>query len=216
MTLIEFLELLRRRVGMLIAFAVLGGALAAAWALTLPPLYKASATIYVLTDSGAEQTLTQSDLNIGSMITKDTVQIIESTRVRNEVKEKLGLDSLSDYKMEAAAGDNSRVIVINVESTDQERVADVANAYVEATSRTAEEVLGVESVNVVDEASRPSRPSGPPRVRYIAIGVGASLVLGVLIALLRDLVDTRVRSSKQAEEIVGSVTLGRFPKIERN
>ena len=39
MTLIEFLELLRRRSGLLAALAILGGVLTAIWAMTLPPLY---------------------------------------------------------------------------------------------------------------------------------------------------------------------------------
>ena len=38
-------------------------------------------------------------------------------------------------------------------------------------STVAQEVMGVESVNVVDQAQVPSSPSGPPRTMYTAVGL---------------------------------------------
>ena len=216
MTLIEFLELLRRRSGLLAALAILGGVLTAIWAMTLPPLYEASATMYVLTDSENAQTLTQNDLNIGSMITNDTVQIINSSRVAKEVAETLGKDNLNGYSISTTSGGGTRVIVLTVESPDQDQVAEVANAYVATTSRVAEEIMGVEAVNVVDEATRPAASSGPPRLRYILGGVAVGAMIGIALILIIDLLDTRVRSSEVAEEIAGAVVVGRFPKIERS
>ena len=107
-----------------------------------------------------------------------------------------------------------RVIEISVESGDPQAAATVANKMSEVLSSVAQEIMGVESVNVVDQAKAPEAPSGPNRVMYTAVAFLAGLFLAVAIVVVMDMVNTRVRTPEEAEELLGIPVIGRIPKIK--
>lgn len=59
------------------------------------------------------------------------------------------------------------------------------------------------SVSLVNKAVAPTRPSGPHAVRYLAGGVVAGLVIGIGLALWREVRDRRVRSRDDVQELLG-------------
>ena len=92
-------------------------------------------------------------------------------------------------------------------------VAEVANALAESVGDVAREVMNVESVNVIDEASAPTAPSGPNRPLYIAVGLMAGLFAAVAIVVLMDMLDTRVRGD-EIVELLGVPVIGRIPLVK--
>ena len=90
----------------------------------------------------------------------------------------------------------------------------MANKMSEVLSSVAQEIMGVESVNVVDQAKAPEAPSGPNRVMYTAVAFLAGLFLAVAIVVVMDMVNTRVRTPEEAEELLGIPVIGRIPKIK--
>ena len=74
--------------------------------------------------------------------------------------------------------------------------------------------MNVQSVNVIDAAVTPTTPSGPKRALYMAVAFLAGLFVAVVIVVVADMADTRVRNSKDAEEIADLPVVGHFPKVE--
>ena len=60
------------------------------------------------------------------------------------------------------------------------------------------------AVSVVSGPTSASSPVSPDLARDLGLGLVAGLVLGALLAVLRDLLDTTVRSSATAAEVVGA------------
>lgn len=177
--------------------------------------YTATVSVYVLSSSSSEQnTIQNSDLSASQLIANDIAELANSDIVAERTAEELGMTSLAGYDISVNSSTTTRVIEISVESGEPQAAATVANKIAEVLSSVAQEVMGVESVNIVDEAKTPEAPSGPNRPMYTAVAFLAGLFLAVAIVVVMDMVNTRVRTPEEAEELLGVPVIGRIPKIK--
>ena len=216
MTLLELLHLLRKHLRLVVLLPVAFAVITGVYAFFLPNQYTASTSMYVLSKSISPDgtTVTQGDLSASQMLTNDVSSIIKSDRVKGDVATQLGLDNLNAYKIDVTSSTTTRVIDLTVTGTDAEKAAEVANALVTDVSNVAAQVMNVQSVNVIDAAVTPTTPSGPKRALYMAVAFLAGLFVAVVIVVVADMADTRVRNSKDAEEIADLPVVGHFPKVE--
>lgn len=211
---IDLLELLKRAWKLMVLFGITGALLAFGYSMLLPDTYTASTTIYVLGgNTEGDSALGTNELSAGQMLTNDVSTLITSAAVKAEAAQELGLESLGGFKLSTTSSTSSRVITLSVEGTDPSACAEVANTVVSVVDGVAVEVMGVQSVNVVDAASVPYQPSGPHRLRIAAIGALVGMVLALGWHTLRMLTDTRVHSGEEAQSIVGVPVVGQFPMI---
>lgn len=213
MTLAELFHLLRKHLRLVIVLPVVLAALVAIVSFFMPDQYTASTTMYVLSrqDESAQSTNMFSDLNASQMLTNDVATILKSDRVSADVAEQLGLEDLDAYDVSVDNTTTTRVITLSVTGTDPVLTAQVANAFVTDVSSVAQEVMNVQSVNVIDSAATPTVPSGPRRALYTAVGFLAGLFIAVAIVVAEDALNTRVRNSEEVEELVGLPVVGHFP-----
>ena len=209
MTLAELFQLLRKHLRLVIVLPVVLAALVAIVSFFMPDQYTASTTMYVL--SRQQSTNMFSDLNASQMLTNDVATILKSDRVSADVAEQLGLEDLDAYDVSVDNTTTTRVITLSVTGTDPVMTAQVANAFVTDVSSVAQEVMNVQSVNVIDSAATPTVPSGPRRALYTAVGFLAGLFIAVAIVVAEDALNTRVRNSEEVEELVGLPVVGHFP-----
>ncbi|MDO4539166.1 MAG: Wzz/FepE/Etk N-terminal domain-containing protein, partial [Coriobacteriales bacterium] len=210
-------SLLRRHFVLVIVLPIITGLITFGVVMLMPNEYTASTTMYVLSRNEAEASaaLTQQDLNTAQMLTNDVTTLIKSDRIKNDVSTHLGLSNLKGFKINVTSSTTTRVITLSVTNADPQLACDVANAIVDDVSIVAQEVMQIQSVNVIDTAQVPTSPSGPRRLMYTAVGALGGLFLAVAIVVLRDSLDTRVRSGQEVEEIVGIPVVGHFPEITR-
>lgn len=216
---IDLIELFTKNAVLLIVSTVLLGALAYGISYLMPNEYTATTSMYVLLHGNngdskkTSNSPSQSELRSAQMVANDVSVILKSDRVAHDVAERLGIGSLRGYKINVTSGTDTRVITLSVTGTDPELSAQVANAIVDDTTIVSAEVMGTQSVSVVDDASVPLSPSGP-RHRIIGLaGAAAGFALALAIAVLRKAMDTRVRTGEQASQIVGVPVVGHFPAV---
>lgn len=216
MTLLELLHLLRKHLILVIALPIVCAVAMAVVAYGfMANVYTAETSMYVFSQSGEENTSTlQSNLSASQMIANDVAALIESSRVTNATADDLGLDDLNGYDISVSSETTSRVITLSVEGADPQEAADIANAMAANVSEVAREVMNVQSVNVVDEAAAPEQPSGPSRTMYVAVAFLAGLFVAVAIVVLLDMLNTKVRSAEDAEELLGIPVIGRIPAMK--
>ena len=213
MTLLELAKLLGKHLKLLIALPVICtlATAALAWGV-LSDEYTASVSMYVLSTSSSD-TVSSSDLSASQMITNDVASLVESNRVLTDAAESVGLESLDNYEITVTSSTSTRVITVSVTGSSARAVAIIANAIASATDEVAQEIMGVEAVNIIDQATQPDSPSGPNRVLYVAVGFLAGLFLAIAIIVIVDMLNTRVRSAEEAEEMLGLPVIGRIPSF---
>lgn len=213
MTLLELLHLLRKHLKLVIALPIVFAIACGVVTLFMPNQYTASTTMYVLSKNADNKSgNAYSDLNAGQLLSNDVASIAKSSEVKSAVANSLGT-SLSSYDVKVDNSTTTRVITLSVTGPDPQAAANIANAYVQNISSTAQSVMDVQAVNVIDAASAPTSPSGPKRPLYIVVALLVGLFLAVAIVVIADMVNTKVRSDEDVEELLGIPVVGHFPDI---
>ncbi|WP_222928305.1 polysaccharide biosynthesis tyrosine autokinase [Cellulomonas telluris] len=207
----DYLSIVRKRwVSILLVAAVV---LAAAVAVTLvsTPMYRAHAQVYISVRSAG----TTTDLLQGSNFTQRQVssyaELATTPRVLVPVIEHLELATTPDTlarSVSASSPVESSLLDIRVTDPDPTVASAVANSVAESLATQVSELErpegGVSPVQIstVRVAAPPTSPASPDATRNLALGLLVGLALGFGVAVLRELLDTRVRT----EEDVHAVT----------
>lgn len=217
MTLLELFQLLRKHLRLVVALPVGCALIMAVVSFALMGnTYTAQTSMYILANSNTEsQSTNYTDLTASQLLANDVATLLQSDRVEADAASSLGLTDLSDYKVSVTSETTTRVISLVVTGPDPQGVADVANEMASQVSVVAQDVQMADSINVIDEAVAPTSPSGPNRMLYIAVAFLAGLFLAIAIVVLMDMLNTRIRSSEDAEELLGVPVVGRIPAMKK-
>lgn len=216
MTLLELLQLLKKHLRLVVLMPVICAIVMLVYSfIFMGDSYTATTSMYVLaqSDDATSQALS-SDLSASQMLTNDVATLLTSDRVTKDTADALQLEDLDDFEVSVTSETTTRVLSCSVTGGNAEAVASVANELAANVSDVAQEVMNVESVNVIDEAEVPDAPSGPNRMLYIAVAFMAGLFGAVAIVVIVDMLDTRVRSAEEVEELLGIPVIGRIPEMK--
>ena len=215
MTLLELLQLLKKHLKLVIALPIVFALATGVYSyLFMANTYTASTSLYVLVKNESATTSTNQDLSASQMIANDVSTLIQSDTVKKQTADALKMSSLRDYKISVSSETTSRVISLSVTGEDPASTAIIANELAKNVSSIAQSVMNLQSVNVIDEATTPSSPSGPNRLMYTAVAFLAGLFVAVAIVVLMDMLNTRVRGVEDVEELLGLPVIGRIPSIK--
>ena len=217
MTLAELIELLRKHLRLVVAVpAVFTVVMTVVAFLFMPNTYTASTSMYILMQN--TDVVTNADLSSSQMLSNDIATLIKSDRIRKDAAEAAGFESVAalnrDYEIDVTSSSTTRVVTLSVTGKDPEGTARVANAVAESVSSVAQDVMGVEAVNVIDAAQTPVSPSGPKRTMYVAVAAMAGIFVAVAIVVLMDMLNTRVRNADEVEELLDVPVIGRVPAMK--
>ena len=177
-------------------------------------MYTSTVSVYVLSSSEQSNASQYNELTAGQLMANDVATLANSSIVLERTAQELGMKSLGGFEVSVDSATTTRVIEISVEGDNAEQCAQIANKLAEVLSSVAQSVMGVENVNVIDQAEVPQAPSGPPRAMYTAVAFLAGIFIAVAIVVIIDMVNTRVRTPEEAEELLGVPVIGRIPTIK--
>lgn len=180
------------------------------------PTYESTTKIYIL-NKNDNTTVTYTDVQLGSQLTKDYRELISSRYVLEEVIQNLGLNleyNQLQEKVTVSTPEDTRVIYITVKDNDPVTAMNIANSVREAASRHIENVMDIDAVNVVETANMPTKKASPSCMKWTLIGgiLGCLVVCAVL--LVRFLLDDTIKSSEDVEKYLGLSTLALIPVQE--
>lgn len=187
-------------------------------AFLIAPKYESTTGIYVMNKQDGA-TLTYSDTQLSSQLTKDYEELITSRYVLETVIATCGLED----EYEGLAGrvtvenaSDTRIIYITVKDTDPAMAQYIANTIREVASEHIKSVTDVEAVNVVDQANLPKNPSEPSIPMWTVVGAVIGICLVAAIIIIRYLTDDTIKSSEDVEKYLGFSTLALIPVIEED
>ncbi|WP_309693704.1 polysaccharide biosynthesis tyrosine autokinase [Microbacterium foliorum] len=222
MDLKDYLTALRDRWYLLVAATVIGGVAGFAYATIQPDQYEATTSAYVSSQRGD----TVSELVQGSQYTQSLMQsyanLATTPAVLEPVIEDLRLDKTVEGLAESITAEvelNTVIVSLTVVSTDPEQAQETAAAVMESLATVTSDLSPKDAAGkpsiVLTTVAPPSVPKFPfaPNTRLIAVtGAALGLVLAVIYAVLKQLLDTRIRSEEDAERSAGIPFLGRIPR----
>ena len=196
----ELLDLLLHKLWIIIPTAMLGFAVGfVIAALFITPQYESSTGIYVMSKQNSD-TLSYSDTQLSSQLTKDYEELIQSRTVLEAVIANL---NLIDETYEGLKG---RISISNVKDT---RII-----YITVTDPNPEMARQIaDCIREVAEANLPIEPASPSVAKWALIGAFAGVMISCLIIVVRFLMDDTIKSSEDVEKYLGWSTLALIPMM---
>jgi tyrosine-protein kinase len=223
---VKYISLIRKRWLTILFCVLLGVGVAFLDIARTPKSYVATSQVFVTT----AQVKDASGLFSGNQFAQSRVQsfvsVVTSPLVVDPVRKELGLKTSERHlahKITASAPLNKTLVNIDVRDSSAKRAADVANAVANRlivvvkaietqTSATATSPAApVLRLTVIHPASVPNSPVAPQKTLLLLVGFFGGLVLGLLVVILREWFNNRLRNSLDVEAISTLPILGIIP-----
>jgi succinoglycan biosynthesis transport protein ExoP len=216
----EYLVILRRRWMSVLIVALTILAVASLVTLLVPKKYTATTRLYFSVQANSVTELVQgSTFAEGQM--SSYAQVATSPKVLDAVIREVPLSTTAEELAKSVVVTVPlNTVVLEIAATDQDpsRAARIANAVGVALANVAEELApdradGSESVRVttVAPAQIPDEASSPHVFRNLALGLALGLFIGFGLAVLRHVLDTKVRSEEDVRRLTEIPILGAVP-----
>ncbi len=218
MTLLDLGHLLRKHLRFVIIVPIVCALVVGLYSiLFMRDQYTATSSMFVLAQTESSNNSSNSlssDLSASQMLSNDVANLLRSDRVKNQAGNDVGVPGLAGYSISVSSQTTSRIITLSVTGPNAQTAADINNAMMNDVSDIAQSVMDVQPVNPVEQAQAPSSPSGPNRLLYVLIAFAVGLFAAVVIVVIADMVNTKVRSADELESLLDGVpVIGRIPEI---
>ena len=181
--------------------------------------YQSTSRIYVVSRQNQDNNaLTNSDLQAGSYLVKDYREIILSQNVLSQAIEELKLDmtpSELSKKISVSVPTDTRILSITAKDGNPKEAARIANGLRNVAAEKIISVTKVSDVTTLDEAEVPQSPSSPNIRRNVLLGFIAGAGLMVVLMVVVEVLDDRVKRPEDVEELMGLTLLGIVPDIKK-
>lgn len=218
MDLSDYIRVLRKNWLVIVVLTLAGLGASAGYSLTRAPIYESSSTIFVSTQTGG----TAAELQQGSTFTQARINtyvgVATTPIVLNPVIAELGLGVTATelaQSVTASAPLNSTLIDLTVEDPDPVQAADISNAIAASLAKAVPQIEpesadGTSPVRLtrVKDAQPALSPASPNVPLNLALGTLIGLALGIGLAVLRTVLDNKVRTPRDAEQITSAPSLG--------
>jgi polysaccharide biosynthesis transport protein len=214
----DYAAILRKRWITILLVTLLGTAAAVGASFAMTPLYSASTQLFVSVQGGAST----SDMLQGANFTRQQVtsytRLVTSPLVLNPVIDDLGLDVRSEdlaERVQAESPLNTSLIDVTVSDENPAIAAATADAIahrfigvISELETPADGGTSTVKVSVVRDATAPESPSSPNLKLNAALGLLVGLALGIGFAVLREVLDTRVRTEEDIARVTPTSVIG--------
>ena len=214
--LLELAYALKKKLWLLILGLIVGAFGAGLYSkILLPPIYKSTAMVYVLSK---ETTLTSlADLQIGSQLTKDYSVLVTSRPVLEQVIEKQQLDMRVDELERMISIGNptdTRVLTITISDTDPIRAQALAEEVAKTSSDYIGDIMEMVPPKIIEEGVPAEKPSSPNVKKNAAMGGLAAAVLISGIICLGVIMDDTIKTEEDVEKYLGLTVLASIPDVD--
>lgn len=213
--LLELLYYFKGKLLFIITAFLIGAVLAGAYTkFMVPKKYTATSTMYMVSAS-TNSVVDISDLNIGSALSSDYIQIMQSRPIVEGVIAKLKLDYTYSQvlsMMNLSVVNDTRIVKIRVTSTKPEEAKEIANELAEKTKDQIPHIMEAPEPNIVERAVVPTVKSSPSMTKNVIIGAMllTILVLGILTFLF--ITDDTLKTAEDVEKVFGIIPLSVIPE----
>lgn len=212
-----YLRALRNGWWLIVVGVVLGAGLAALYVARATPVYQAKVGFYVsssssVTSQSVDQALQDRAQSYADLATSDRLAgMIQKS-------EHLGLSAQAiASRMSGAAQLNTSLFTLTIHDAVPARAFAIATGAAKQFPVLAQALDGASAgspsamaVHVVSGPQVGRTPVSPRKTLDLIAGVAAGLLLGLLAAVLRELLDTAVRSSEDLAELIDRPVLGQI------
>jgi capsular exopolysaccharide synthesis family protein len=216
-TLRNYLNVLRERWKLIVLFAMLTTAVAVLITALTEKVYQAKAQVYVASNF-TDPTNSYGQVAAPIAQVSTFAQIVDSPEVLQGVRRDLNInasDSQLKSKISATAPTQTALINIYVTDGNPARAAAIANStaqefikFIEKTNTQTGSRVSSVNLSLTDHAIAPSTPVAPKPLLNIVLGVFLGFLIGIALAVAREVLDNRLKDAETLAKVAGSPLMG--------
>lgn len=203
-------------VTLVVVFAAVAG-----YTFTRTPQYTASAQLLATYKGSSTQDTTANSFNSGASYIESQIatypELVKTEAVLQPVITDLGLNTTVDDLAKQVTASNptdTMLVEISVDDPSPKNASNIANSVATSLQKQitttlysdeGEKIVSPVNLQIVQRAYVPANPSSPNTKMNLAIGLVGGIVLGIVAAVVKDLLDRRVRQTSDVQAIVDDV-----------
>lgn len=217
----DYVRIIRRHWRLIVSVTLCAALLGATLALLTPREYEARSQLFIATAGSSDVTELVQGGNFTQRQVTTYADIVTAPTVLEPVIADLDLDESASSlasRVSARVARNTVLIDISVVDDDPARAAQIANAVAERFTDVLMELEQVEATGqspvratVIRPASQPTSPANAGLPSYLVVGTILGAVIAMGLALLRDILDSRVRRQSDVERVTDKPAIGAIP-----
>lgn len=198
----------------IVAAVVVGASAFMVSRFVITPTYESTTRIVILSKQNESTSLTYSDVQLGTQLTKDYAELIKSRYVIEQVLTKFELETEYEFfikNLDVVTPTDTRIIDITMTDPDPYRAKALVDEIRNVASNRIKQVMDIEAVNLVDEGNLPDNPSNPNVTRWTMIGIILGAFMAAAVIVIRFLLDDTIKTSEDIEKYLNLSTLALIP-----
>lgn len=226
MELADYLRILRNHWIAVTAFVLVAAVAAFGWSSIQPKVYAASSSGFVTSGGGGDPGLDNLNDTLSKSRAASYVVLAKDRATASLVVEELGLDTSPEAlvsQIDAAQTPDTVIIKITARAGSPQEAQQLADAWVAALAERVSEIeqgKGSGSnqgmrIEVSESAQLPTAPISPKVERNVLLGAVLGGLLGLAYAVVRSILDRRIRSGEGVERQTGVPVVGSVPDVGR-
>ena len=215
----ELFSILRKSLWRILALTIVAALISfAVSTFLIKPTYQAGTQILVTPKKQENDVIDASQVQSSVTLVNTYRVIIKSPaileKVQAEVKNAPDSIGALNNMITVESEQNSQVINVSVQNTDAALASNVANSVAKVFSEDITDLMNVDNVKVLSVSGIPTAPVSPNILLNTAIAAVVGFLLGVGLAFLREVLDRRIRTEEQVQQILDLPVLGSIPDID--
>ena len=214
LSLQEVVNIIKKRLFLIISLTIVAVGIAIALSFyILTPIYQVNTQILINQNGSGVEVYSRSQIETDLQLINTYNEIIKSPFILNKVIEQLKLDTTPEQlinQISLLSENESKVLNIEVQDSDPERAANIANATAQIFQTEIPSLMSVDNINILSVAkfNETPIPVKPNKILNIAVGAVIGLMLGIGVAFLLERLDTTIKNEEDVEDILGIPIMG--------
>jgi len=210
--LLEIFYALKKKILLVLMFALVGGCIAAAYTqFLMTPIYSSTSSILVLSK---ETTLTSlADLQLGASLTSDYTVLITSTPVMEQVSD-LDLDMTAEQLKGSVSINNptdTRILEITVNNTDSKMAKKIVDEIANVSSSFIGDKMEVIPPKIIEVGKIATVRTSPSVKKNAALGFLLGFLACAAIVVVYAVMDDTIKTEEDIEKYLGVSVLAKVP-----
>jgi len=185
----------------------------------MTPIYEAKTVLYIGSEDSSLGSIGISlgQLEANSQLLIDYKQIALTRLVINEVVKNTGLNiSYENFQNNIVIENisDSRLFTVGYRNPDPQTAKMISDELAKQLTVAASQIVGVENVRILDQASVPQIPVSPNILLNTVVGGALGLLVSLIIVIIMFILKDTVKNEEDIENLIGASVLGSIPEFK--
>ncbi|MGI2243916.1 YveK family protein [Staphylococcus cohnii] len=182
----------------------------------ITPQYEATSKVIINQKKNQQENLYENpnEVQTNIQLIKTYSEIIDSNEIKSKAIKQANINENNEVEkgISITSEENSQIIKINVINKDPKIAVKLANTIAELSKVKIKKVMGIDNLSILSKATnnQVTSPSLPNKPLNIVIGLFIGLVLSLLIIFIRYLMNNKIKTEKEVEDLLSLPTIGKI------